>query len=106
MKKIKYALEKNLYDVNGLVSAKNYIPDWYKNTSRFYNTDRDYNVWNAAVPGMQQITNKPLCSAKIGPFGAVISQAAPLSTTLTGWAVNPNALANYGRNVYQETNIV
>ena len=41
MKKIKFALEPKLYDINPPLPTKNYLPDWYKNTSRFYNTEKE-----------------------------------------------------------------
>ena len=68
----------------------------------FYNTDRNYNNWGVNVPGMSQITNKPLCSAEIGAFGNIIPQTVPDSTTLTGWDVS-GPLTNYGRNLSQTT---
>lgn len=68
----------------------------------FYNTNRHYNNWGVSVPGMNQITDQPLCSAEIGAFGNVIPQTTPNSTTLTGWNVL-GPLTNYGRNLSQTT---
>lgn len=41
MKKIKFAVEPHLYDINPPLPTKNYLPEWYKNTSRFYNTHKE-----------------------------------------------------------------
>ena len=41
MKKIKFALYPDVYDINPPLPTKNYLPDWYKNTSRFYNTEKE-----------------------------------------------------------------
>jgi hypothetical protein len=37
---IKFALEPSVYDINVPLPSKNYIPDWYKDTPRFYNTNK------------------------------------------------------------------
>jgi hypothetical protein len=41
MKEIKFALDPSVYDINGLVPAKNYLPEWYKKTPRLFNTDKE-----------------------------------------------------------------
>lgn len=37
MKNIKFALSPYLYDINPPKTSKSYLPDWYKNTAKFYN---------------------------------------------------------------------
>lgn len=41
MKKIKFALSQKVSDINHPKPTKLYTPDWFKNTSKFYNTDRE-----------------------------------------------------------------
>jgi hypothetical protein len=41
MKKIKFALHPKVYDINPPFPTKNYLPDWYKDTARFYNTGKE-----------------------------------------------------------------
>lgn len=38
---IKFALDPLVYDINPPLPSKGYIPDWHKNTQRFYNTDKE-----------------------------------------------------------------
>ena len=72
----------------------------------FYNTDRDFdNPLNVPVPGMGVPTNKPICCAEISATGQVTPQTAPVNTIQTAWKITPGALANYGRNIYQFTEI-
>ena len=71
----------------------------------FYNTDRNFNESTVTVPGMGEPTNKPICCAKFDAIGQVVSQTAPDNTVQTAWLVTPGSLANYGRNLYQYTEI-
>jgi hypothetical protein len=41
MKKIKFALHPSLRDTNVPKPTKNYLPEWYKKTNRFFHTDRE-----------------------------------------------------------------
>ncbi len=41
MKKIKFALDPALSDATPPRPTKTYLPEWYKNTSRFYNTHKE-----------------------------------------------------------------
>lgn len=38
-KTIKFGLDKSLYDINPPLSAKKYIPSWFKDSSKFFNSD-------------------------------------------------------------------
>jgi len=71
----------------------------------FYNTNRDFNDSTVSVPGMGEPTDFPICCAKFDAIGQVIPQNAPDNTIQTAWRVTPGSLANYGRNLYQHTEI-
>lgn len=41
---IKFGLEDSVYDINPPLPAKKYLPDWFKNASRFYDTTSESSI--------------------------------------------------------------